>query len=376
MPIKLKKTRKIILQNNVFVEALERIRFIFDEFDNEVIASCSGGKDSTVILELAYIVAQERGVTLKVFFLDQESERNGTIDYIRNLKNRPWIELIWCQFETRFTQSATFPEQYFTCRDESKKDIRVREKEKSGTITVNDLWNIDFFKIFWLWAKKNYPDKKFAFLWWVRTEESPRRYMGMTQQATYKWITRGKILNKGKHFTFYPIYDRTYIDIWTAIFRNNRTYNVVYDYQYRYWLPVMWMRVSSLVHETSIVNIWYLPEVDKPLYEALCKRLPWVATLNKMKDDIVPKKLPFMFSSRCEYRDYLLDNLIYDDKGKNVLRKAFDTHDRKLQDFKEMKEKIARRHIASILTNDTELTNVKSIDAGWLNKFLKEQGRR
>ena len=376
MTIKLKKTRKIVYPTNVFDATLERIRYIFDEFE-EVIVSCSSWKDSTIVLETALIVAKEKNrLPLKVFFLDQESERSGTIDYIRDLRNREDIELIWCQMETSFTQSTTFSEQYFVCRDETKKDIRIRDKEE-WTIQKNIYGDTDFFQIFPNYLNHHYPDKKVAFLWWVRAEESPRRYMWLTQRATYKWVTRGKKFKTNpNHFTFYPIYDWTYIDVRKAIHDNGRKYNVVYDYQYRYWIRITEMRVSSLIHETAIKSLFYLPEVDKELYNKLCTRFPGISTFNRLKDDILPKKLPFMFSSRVEYRDYLLDKLIDEDKGKNVLKKAFALHDKKLKDFPDMMEKVARKHIASILTNDTELTKIKSIDAWWLNKFLKEQGSR
>jgi hypothetical protein len=45
---------------NVFDAALDRIRWLFDEFDNQVMVCNSGGKDSTVVLELALMVAKER----------------------------------------------------------------------------------------------------------------------------------------------------------------------------------------------------------------------------------------------------------------------------------------------------------------------------
>ena len=46
------------LTTNVFEEALNRIRFVFDNCD-DIIVSMSGGKDSTVVFNLAMIVAKE-----------------------------------------------------------------------------------------------------------------------------------------------------------------------------------------------------------------------------------------------------------------------------------------------------------------------------
>ena len=49
---------KIYKKNNVFQETLERLRFLYDEFE-EIICCHSGGKDSTVIYEICKIVAKE-----------------------------------------------------------------------------------------------------------------------------------------------------------------------------------------------------------------------------------------------------------------------------------------------------------------------------
>lgn len=49
-------------ENNVFEEALERIRMIFDYHD-DVIVSMSGGKDSCVLFNLALMVAKEKKQT-------------------------------------------------------------------------------------------------------------------------------------------------------------------------------------------------------------------------------------------------------------------------------------------------------------------------
>ncbi len=50
---------KIYKSRNVFDAALERIMIFFDEFPN-LIVGFSGGKDSTVTLNLALKVAEEK----------------------------------------------------------------------------------------------------------------------------------------------------------------------------------------------------------------------------------------------------------------------------------------------------------------------------
>ena len=70
---------KIFLKQSVWDAALERIDYVFNEFD-EVVVSFSGGKDSTVILEMALIVAKEHGrLPLTVMWLDQEAEWEAVV---------------------------------------------------------------------------------------------------------------------------------------------------------------------------------------------------------------------------------------------------------------------------------------------------------
>ena len=50
---------RIYDDKNVFESALDRIRYIYDEFENIMVCT-SGGKDSTVIYNLCKIVAKEK----------------------------------------------------------------------------------------------------------------------------------------------------------------------------------------------------------------------------------------------------------------------------------------------------------------------------
>ena len=80
---------KIYKKENVFDAALERVRWLFDEFD-EIVVSSSGGKDSAVIFNLAMMVAEEKNrLPLKVMFIDQEAEWKHTIEYMEKVMYDP-----------------------------------------------------------------------------------------------------------------------------------------------------------------------------------------------------------------------------------------------------------------------------------------------
>lgn len=75
---------KRYLKKTVYKATKERIKRTFDEFDNVLIAF-SGGKDSGVMLNMAYDYAKETDQLdkLGMYFLDYEAQYQMTIDYVK-----------------------------------------------------------------------------------------------------------------------------------------------------------------------------------------------------------------------------------------------------------------------------------------------------
>ena len=350
---------KLYRNETVFDAALDRIRYLYSEFD-DVIVSFSGGKDSTVTLNMTLQVARELNrLPVKVVFLDQEAEWQSVVDYIRSIGKLKEIEMWWFQIPLKLFNSASSDTDWLNCWAEGEEWMRPQEP---NSIKINR-YSCDRFKeLFKRISLVEWGNKRIAWVAGVRCEESPARAMALTTGITYKHITWGQILDKAKsHYTFYPLYDWSYTDIWKAIHCNGWEYCKIYDEQYRYGMGVQQMRVSNLHHETSFVSLFYLQEIEKHTWEALCRRLPGISTLGQLKTDAYacPKALPSMFKDWRQYRDYLLKYICIQEEHQLKFKKYFDLMDKKYELFP-AKDEMYKAQIKSILSNDYHFTQLEN----------------
>lgn len=353
---------KIFLKQNVWDAALERINRIFDDFDNVVISS-SGGKDSTVTMQLALKVAEERGkLPLKMMFLDQEAEYRMTIEYMRKAMTDPRVEPIWIQCPIRLFNATSMDEPWLQCWEEGgdwmrpKEDISIKENV-FGTDRFHDI----FPKI----LDHYFPNESACYLAGVRAEESPTRLAGLTTFQTYKEITWGKRLNvKKNHYTFYPIWDWKLGDVWKAIHHNQWDYCQIYDELYRYGIAPHKMRVSNLHHETAVHSLFFLHEIEGDTWDALTKRLGGINQAKHMEkhEMFAVQELPYMFDSWKEYRDYLTENLITIPENRAKFVKKWEKMD-DLYSLMNKPQDLIKKQIGSLLVNDWEFVKLD----GFLN---------
>lgn len=296
----------IYKETNVFEESLDRIRMLYDTHE-DIIVCMSGGKDSTVLFNLTLMVAKEKGrLPVKVFWLDQEAEWEHTVQYMERIMRMPEVEPLWFQIPFDFTNSLSAQTNFLKVFDEScpekwihpKSDISYKENPTS----------VNRFHDLVLQIPAAMTDKNCAVLVGMRMSESPVRRIRITGgQGMWHGITwcTGPI---GTTRKFWPIYDFTDDDIWTAIAKNHWDYNGTYDLMYRWGVRKKDMRVSALIHETSWHAIEMLQEFEPKTYNRFVARVPGVHTFNHSFDEggIIPRTLPFAFRDWKEYRDYLL----------------------------------------------------------------------
>jgi len=347
---------RIYSNQTTFDAGLERMRWVFDEFP-EVIASVSGGKDSTCIFYLALQVAREKNrLPLKVMFLDQEAEWESTIDTVRKIMEHPDVEPLWLQIPIKLFNATSSTDNWLMCWDPKEEHRWMRPREPYA-ITENTFGTDRFKELFDCYLKTMYKGKKVAYLVGMRGEESPNRLTALTNSHTYKGRTWGKHYKPREHYVFYPLYDWSYMDVWKAIHSNKWDYNPLYDQQYRYGLPIQDMRVSNVHHETAVKSLFYLQEVEPQTYQKLTQRIEGIDMAGKMGfDDYFPKKLPFMFTDWKEYRDHLLKYLIQEE-WQASFKKRFADMDNTYSGTGE-EQNLYKTQITSILTNDWEFVKL------------------
>ena len=347
------------LKDNVFDKALERMRWLFDEFP-EICVSFSGGKDSTVVFELAKIVAKEKNrLPLKVFWLDQECEFQATEDIVKKVMYDPDVEPMWYQIPFRLQNATSSKEQWLNCW---AKDEEWAREQDPISFKENTFGTDRFVPLMTEIMKQSF-NTPVAILVGVRAEESPARMLAITGDETYKGETWGKKIDSAKgKYNFFPIYDWTYTDIWKAIHEHQWEYNDHYNSMFRYGVTVRKMRVSNYHHETAVHALFMLQEIEPETYEKATRRIGGLDTAGKMgKADWFVYEVPFMFSGWQEYRDYLLENLITD----SFYRDRFAAY------FKSIESRYSRtvgpdmykNHINSILCNDVEMTKIRNWEA-------------
>jgi predicted phosphoadenosine phosphosulfate sulfurtransferase len=354
---------KIYLQQNVYEAAIERFERLFAEFDNVIITN-SGGKDSTVIMELCLQVAERLGRTpIKMVFIDQECEFRMVIEYMRIAMTDKRVDPIWIQCPLKIPNSLSQSDPWLNAWGIGEDWMRPQEpisiKENIFGFTE---WSSGLNSVFNSIIAYYHPNEKACFVSGVRAEESPTRLAALTTAATYKDITWGKVLDKKVgHYTFYPIWDWTVSDVWKAIHNNKWNYCKIYDELYRYGIPIKRMRVSSLNHEMAVHSLFYLQEIERDTWEALVKRSNGINQTSHIKKNemMAVSELPWMFKDWKEYRDHLTENLITDEEWREAFRKKWKQMD-DLYDEMNHQDELIKAQIKSILVNDNEFVKLEN----------------
>lgn len=299
--------RKVYTQELVIDATQRRMEMIFDRFER-VVVSISGGKDSTVLLELARREAVKRGRTVTAFFLDQEAEYAATIEHVREQMRQPGIVAEWYQVPIRMTNATAYEQAFLNAWHPDEKWMRPKEVHSIHEAPGAP----DRFYPFFEWYERQQPPGTCSLVG-LRAEESLNRYRSVTRNAAIEgipWSSKGQGVTK-----LYPLYDWAFEDIWTFLGKESVPYNKAYDYMWAKGFGIAEMRVSNLIHEISMRALPFLQEFEHDTFEALNRRLEGVhaAALYAGESSVYRATvLPKSYATWRQYRDFLLETMPID----------------------------------------------------------------
>jgi predicted phosphoadenosine phosphosulfate sulfurtransferase len=276
------------------------------------------------------------------------------------------INPMWFQMPMVITNNASSYERYSYCWDSKEQENWIHEQDPIS-LKENKYGTERFHELFEAIFKVEFAGIKSCYLSGVRTEESPKRFVSLTNEATYKWITWGKkLLKKDEHYTFYPIYDWNHTDVWTYIFKNKISYNRVYDEMYRKGVSITDMRISNLHHETAMQNLMLVQDIEPSTWNKLAKRIDGANTIKHIQNNSFecPKELPYMFANWKEYADHLIENIIQEEKYKIQLRKLIEKKTTKFYNDELIQKAFYRKIIDTILSSDWDFTKFNNWEMG------------
>jgi predicted phosphoadenosine phosphosulfate sulfurtransferase len=291
--------------------------------------------------------------------------------------HNPDISPLWLQIPFNIFNATSGREHWLNAWDAGAEDLWIHPRDPIA-LTEN-VYGVDrFAKLFEAVMAHHFDGQKVARLSGVRAEESMARLRGITGDETYggeTWGNRSGAAKGQQHFTFYPIYDWSFEDVWKFIHDEGVEYNRVYDLQFTYGLKKRQMRVSNLHHETAVGALFYVQMFEPNTYARLTQRIGGIDMAAKLQEDgFMSEELPNAFADWYEYRDYLLLHLIEREDWRTTMGRRFNGQQQRLPE--DLHPAMLRQQVRSILVQDWEGILVGNFEAQSLpNHRLKAKRR-
>lgn len=271
---------------NVYSALQERLKFIFEEFDN-IFVSFSGGKDSGILLNMTLDFQQKYypNKRIGVFHQDFEAQYAATTEYVERTFERikDIVEPYWVCLPMA-TRTALSSYQMFWypwddtkeaawCRPMPQHPYVINLQNNPMTTYHYRMHQEDLARQFGRWYRLTHHDKKTVCLLGIRADESLQRYSGfLNKKYGYEgecWISR----QFKDVWAASPLYDWSHADVWHAYAKFDYDYNRLYDMYYMAGLKPDQMRVASPFNDYAKDSLHLYRVLDPEMWAKLVGRV-------------------------------------------------------------------------------------------------------
>ncbi|MGE9831635.1 DUF3440 domain-containing protein [Ligilactobacillus salivarius] len=275
---------KKYLDINVYDAAMDRIKAAFNEFNN-ILVAFSGGKDSGVMLNMAYDYAKSTNQLdkLGMYFLDYEAQYQLTIDYVQSEFDRlADIKRYWLCLPNSVPTATSMSTGYWIPWDKQKKDIWVRDMPNHDYVINEDNVPFDYTvgrddytvqEDFTKWFSKEHGTT--GVLIGIKASESLDRYRAIkSKHKTNGYKNYNYMISRNdKTVNVYPIYDWETQDVWIANAKNAWSYNKLYDLYYQAGIGIKQMRVASPFLSQGLGTLKYYQVIEPDTWAKMLGRV-------------------------------------------------------------------------------------------------------
>lgn len=356
---------KIYKNENVLTAAINRYKFIFNEFDN-ICFSLSGGKDSSVMVQLADKIAAETNNKYDILSIHLEAQYKDTIDHILYLKDtlKNYNNFYWVCLPLSLRNAVSVFEPKWTCWDMEKEDKWICEmpndciniKNNPFPFFYEEMEFEEFTPLFGKWYAESHEGKT-AIGVGIRSDESLNRFRTIVsnKKERYKdkaWTTHLKINNEPTNvYNFYPLYDWRTEDIWGCVAKYDWQYNMIYEKMYKNNVGIHQQRLCQFFGDDQRGSLDQIRVLEPETWERALQRMAGVNFGNiyartSLLGNIKSEKPEHM--SWQKYTVFLLESLglyapelhdHYYRKIKKFLQWYEDKEDIKLEDIPDFADK-------------------------------------
>lgn len=267
---------------DVYNASKQRIKYVFDEFEN-IYISFSGGKDSSVMFHLVMEEAILRNRKVGVLLIDFEAQYKHTSAHAEEMFKlyENYVDVYWVCLPIKLRNAVSTFEPSWTCWEKEREKDWVRELPTHKGV-ISDInffpfftYRMEFEEFIDLFAEWYSKGKKCAAFIGIRADESLNRFrtVAISEKEVYnglRWTT--KVIDDV--YNVYPIYDWKTQDIWIYHNKNpSKPYNKIYNLMHRAGVPLGNQRLCQPYGDDQRKGLWLYHIIEPETWYKVVNRV-------------------------------------------------------------------------------------------------------